>query len=103
MSDTPRTDTVATEGKLFKEGWYSTLQDYVAADFARQLERELNALRQDAERYRWLRERLDDCAGNVYFKITDGNEDDWVEIGQNSGAGLSLDSAIDSAMKGEKT
>ena len=46
MSDTPRTDEVACGGMTCKK--------WVAADFARKLERENAALRADRERLDWL-------------------------------------------------
>ncbi len=62
MSDTPRTDQAAFP---ILARLKSGTEDVVEAAICRQLERELaavtaerDALRQDAERYRWLRDRF---------------------------------------------
>lgn len=57
MSKTPRTDAVATTC-IDQEWWVSTPQ--VTADFARQLERELNA----AKSLLWMAEKYAEAGGS---------------------------------------
>lgn len=60
-----------------------------------QLRAEVDSLRNDAERYRWLRDRHD--TPGDYLCVTDG--EDGVIIEETVGfEGLSLDAAIDAAM-----
>ena len=97
-SDTPRTDAKVSQRK------HAQLNgtDYVSADFARQLERDLSAaraecerLRKDAERYRWLRnesQSRDDEVPIVVIWKANGH-------GQECCAKDELDAAIDAARK----
>lgn len=58
MSDTLRTDAAAFT-VVVDTGKYGTV---VTVEFARELERELNALRMDSERYRFLVNAIIDAA-----------------------------------------
>jgi len=82
MSDTPRTslDALKAQGELVKKFY----DDKIA-----RLERELAALRADAERYRWLRDKHEwyDC----YLTNTMNTKFD--------GKYATLDAAIDEAMR----
>jgi len=80
MSDTPRTDEI--NGRI----QYNTHCYVEMANFARQLERELQEARKDAERYRWLRD-----VGN----------DTWIPLGKRPGVSFTheTDAAIDAARK----
>jgi hypothetical protein len=84
MSDTPRTDSLTNP----LTGIKPTI--YVVFEHARQLERENEALRKDAERYRWLREF--GARARIYFPANRGTE---MEIATAE----KLDSAIDAAIK----
>jgi hypothetical protein len=114
MSDTPRTDNAASEGTT------------VPADFAADLERELNAmiaerdagnaalanvarlmdsvskaeaevekLRADAERYRWLRDMDEDPVVSLAAQYTDC-------LGSAISISMRIDAAIDAALKETK-
>lgn len=41
MPETPRTDAETSKGRIWLDGWYGELGEYVPAEIARQLEREL--------------------------------------------------------------
>jgi hypothetical protein len=92
MSDTPRTDAKARDAEIdTSDKWVesSCNMEAVDADFARDLERELAAakaevekLRADAERYRWMKQEVK--------RIPPG----WELIG--------WDAAIDAALKEAK-
>jgi hypothetical protein len=81
---TPRTDAE------FSDDYYTS--GFVRTEFAQQLERELAAAIADAERYRWLAD-----------KVIAPNYDGTFTIkhckGANKITGLSIDAAIDAAMK----
>ena len=90
MSDTPRTDAM-----IIFPGSGIVM---VRPEFAQQLERELaearaeiERLRKDAERYRWLRD--DELAFGVYPE-TGPDDYQWM-----SACGEELDELIDAAMK----
>jgi len=87
MSDTPRTDEAVTK---FIKRTYTGACECVDAEDMRQLERENEALRKDAERYRWLREF--GARARIYVPANRGTE---MEIATAE----KLDSAIDAAIK----
>jgi len=86
MSDTPRTDAEWTDD------YYCN--GYVSGEFARQLERELAEAKEDADRYRWLRDNSYNVQIGVYELVNrDGRQQRaWL-------AGNELDDVIDAAMK----
>ena len=88
-----------------REGWacpetYALTLDAVKAEakHSAELAAEVDRLRKDAERYRWLRERFDSCAADCHFAADDSGFS-WRHVEQNIGAGLILDAKIDAAMK----
>ena len=94
MDDTPRTNAVVV---LMLSDLQSGTQEVVHADHARQLERENAELREDAERYRWLRDeslRVDPVAAVVVKRFNDRTSAEWVNVAM-------LDAAIDAARKVE--
>lgn len=75
---------------------------HAAAELANENDAEIAALRKDAERYRWLRSRMDDCAAEVCFAPRNAEfGDGWVKVSQDVGSGAALDDALDTAMAGE--
>lgn len=55
---------------------------------------------QDAARYRWLRDRFDNCAAELWFMPSDEAPfDSSVRVYQSNDQGAALDAAIDAAMK----
>lgn len=93
-SDTPRTDEAAYAVIEFdRNGAAYVAHHAVTRDFARQIERELEAARKDALRYRWLRDGCADspisvwaCFKNGRLEIS-GHQRAWL-------AGQELDDAI---------
>jgi chromosome segregation ATPase len=69
-------------------------RDSLRATVAQQAEA-LAAVQKDADRYRYLRGRFDDCSAQVDFAPDDSP---WVQVGQNIGAGKEFDEAIDAAL-----
>lgn len=86
QSDTPRTNAADSAWEVHGKQW-------VTAEFARQLERELIEATKDAERYRWLRGQRRWYAAfppvpGIAFKFENFIADN----------GETLDAAIDAAM-----
>ena len=82
MSDTPRTESAKSEHDFLKSS------DLVKAEFARQLERENAALREDKERLDWLGKQC--CCIEI---------DNWFINNKNPYYILPTRAAIDAARK----
>jgi hypothetical protein len=85
MSDTPRTDAAIQIAYDYGESFTC-----VSPEICRQLERENEALRKDAERYRWLRQ-MDRCQpwSDLLMRPITRTED--------------IDAAIDAALNKEQS
>lgn len=93
MNEKPEALLLADECEESARAWANevTTRQQAAAEL-RRLHAENEALRKDAERYRWLREYYSpECSGRYMTDIDRG----WY------GDGIDLDDAIDAAMKGQ--
>ena len=108
-TDTPRTEQLRRKIMAMRAGKIPQDEALELAVISHlQLERELAQARQDAERYRWLRDkswRQPFAPGPLYVALYDGISGDaekhdlarvWLRYGS------SLDAAIDAAMKEQK-
>ena len=96
-SDTPRTDA-----KAVTHPWVNGESQYVAVEFARELERENAKLRKDKERLDWWNGERDYQFGNSHKMVNPGW---WWNYGKLQGkAGIpNIRDTIDSAMAHSKS